>query len=141
MTAPLETAERGRGARRLRLASIALVGVVAFLGLATTASAIVYARTTVTIRAQGTDLSGYVSSRSPARCAKNRRSRFTARSARRQSPRTDTRIGSDNASLNGTRYAWSTGNTGQSGKMYARAGRIRGCLADTSPTITVAPQP
>ncbi len=37
--------------------------------------------------------------------------------------------------LNGNRYAWSSGNTGMSGRLYARVARKRGCLADTSRTI------
>jgi hypothetical protein len=41
----------------------------------------------------------------------------------------------DTADLSGGRYAWDTGNTGASGKFYARAGKIPGCKADTSKTV------
>jgi hypothetical protein len=59
----------------------------------------------------------------------------------RQNPRADQEIASDGASRQGRRYVWSTGNTGQTGRLYARAGRIRGCLADSSPTINVVQRP
>jgi hypothetical protein len=111
--------------------------VSAFLASVTAASAIVYARTTVSIVAKGRDLSGFVSSSNRRRCANNRVVTVFRQRGSRQNPRVDTRIASDNASLNGNRYMWSTGNTGMTGRLYARAGRIRGCRADSSRTIRV----
>ena len=52
-----------------------------------------------------------------------------------QDPRNDLKVASDTASLNGSRYMWSTGNTGLEGAFYARAARIPGCKADTSRTV------
>lgn len=137
-TGSRELGRRTWGARLL--AGTVIVGATV-LGMAGTAEAIVYYRTAVTINARGTDLSGSVYTRSKTRCAKNRNITVYKQKGTRQNPASDTRIGSDTASLSGTRYAWSTGNTGQTGKLYARAARKLGCLADTSRTVVVAPQP
>jgi len=53
----------------------------------------------------------------------------------REGPRVDERIADDTASLNGDRYEWNTGNTGEFGKFYARAGKTDDCKGDTSKTI------
>jgi hypothetical protein len=47
------------------------------------------------------------------------------------------RIGTDNASLNGDRYQWSLGNTGLTGRFYAKAPRTPDCEGDKSKTIRV----
>lgn len=137
MTRATSNASGGGGgrrttAKRLSAAALTLCGA---LGVAAPAAAAPSARTTVTIRAQGVDLSGYVSSTNARRCANERAITVYRQKGRRQSPRSDTRVASDNASPNGRRYQWSTGNTGLSGRFYARARAIRGCRADSSPTI------
>ena len=92
------------------------------------------ARTTVTIRAEGVDLSGTVASPRAARCAEGRTVLvFQQKGARGGGD--DVRIASDTASRNGDRYEWSTGNTGIEGRFYAKVGRTAACRADTSPTI------
>ena len=124
--------------------SVLLGAVVAValgsLGLAGTADAQRLARTTVTITAQGVELSGYVSSRS-RRCAVNRTVTVYRQRGRRQNPRGDARIASDTAQANGPRYQWNTGNTGLEGRFYAYVRRIRGCGADASRTVTARRQP
>ncbi len=125
----------GPTATRPTLLLVGLLTICGVLGLAATAVAQAPARTTVSIRAQGVDLSGYVSSSNPQRCANNRVVTVYRQRGRRQNRRIDARIGSDNASLTGNRYQWSTGNTGISGRFYAYARRIRGCRADFSRTI------
>lgn len=93
------------------------------------------ADTTVTIQVQGRDFSGYVKSPKPMKCAEGRKVTLFRQEGSEQNPSTDQKIASDTASLNGDRYQWSTGNTGESGKFYARARRILGCKADSSRTL------
>ena len=98
------------------------------------------ANTTVTIQAQGTDLSGTVSSPDPARCANNR----TVILMKQVGPRgggDDVRIASDTASRQGNTYRWDTGNTGIQGRFYAKVRPIPGCRGDTSPTIRAIRNP
>jgi hypothetical protein len=124
--------------RRTRTASaLALTAALALGGVATARAV---ADTTVTIRAEGGDYHGVVRSSRPLRCAKDRRVVLFKQKGDEQSPKTDTKVANDTASLNGDVYEWSTGNTGVYGKMYARAGRTERCKADSSPTIrTVRP--
>ena len=92
------------------------------------------AETTVTIKAEGLDLSGVVRSPRPLRCADDRNVVvFKQRGTRGGGD--DERFASDTASLNGDRYEWSTGNTGTPGRFYARVRQIEGCQGDTSRTI------
>jgi hypothetical protein len=49
----------------------------------------------------------------------------------------DVRVLSDTTEIQGSVGVWSTGNTGQAGKFYAKATRTTQCKADFSPTITV----
>jgi hypothetical protein len=44
-------------------------------------------------------------------------------------------LASDNASLSGGVYQWSTGNTGTEGTFHAVVHHIIGCRHDSSPTI------
>lgn len=115
---------------KLLAATVLVVGaLLGFSGIATAAGA---AETTVTIKAEGRDLFGYVSSPKPLRCADNREVKVfkVTRSGNQL-------IGTDNASKNGNRYMWSLGNTGMKGKFFAKAPRISGCEGDKSPTIRV----
>ena len=51
-------------------------------------------------------------------------------------PRTDKKILTDTASLNGARYMWSTGNTGEeNGRFYARVKRTDECRGDLSRVV------
>lgn len=92
------------------------------------------ASTTVTIRADGTDLSGTVRSPRPARCA-NGRTVLLIRQIGARGGGNDKRIASDTASLQGGAYRWSTGNTGIEGRFYARVKPTAACKGDTSKTV------
>ncbi len=98
------------------------------------------APTTVTIKAEGVDLSGTVASPKPRLCAANRHVVVFKQIGARGGG-DDQKFASDNASLSGGVYEWSTGNTGVAGKFYARVHHIIGCKGDTSPTIRAVRNP
>ena len=104
----------------------------AFAGLATTAAdAAAKAPVTVTIKAEGTDLSGVVKSRNPGLCAANRKVKvFKVINGENHLFATDTTDEPGNAP-----YEWSTGNTGQEGTFFAKVSPKPGCRGDVSPTI------
>ena len=117
----------------------AVVLAVVMAGLASAASAgQTPANTTVTIRAQGTDLSGAVSSPAPLRSAKNRMVHVYKQIGPRGGGN-DIHFASDTASLQGSTYRWSTGNTGTPGYFYSKVFPKTGCRGDTSVTIRVLP--
>jgi hypothetical protein len=96
------------------------------------------ANSTVTIRAQGTDLSGQVRSPSPERCARHR----LVVVMKQIGPRgggNDIRFASDGTELQNGAYRWSTGNTGTPGRFYAKVFKNARCKGATSPTIQVQP--
>lgn len=117
---------------RIMLGPALVVGLC--VGLTTSAEAAQRAKTTVTIQAQGTDLSGIVKSPRPRKCARERKVIVFKQKGRRGGG-DDTRFATDNASLNGDVYQWSTGNTGTEGRFYAKVRATRDCAGDTSPTI------
>lgn len=128
---------KGWGMRAPGWKLLAVVALAASVGLSVTgiAGAAQRAETTVTIKAEGLDLSGQVKSPRPLRCAEGRKVVvFKVR------PGDDLRFATDNASLNGDRYEWSTGNTGTQGRFYAKAPRTDRCQADTSRTVRAEPQ-
>jgi hypothetical protein len=92
------------------------------------------AATTVTIKAEGTDLSGTVSSSRPARCADGR-TVFLIKQVGARGGGDDIRFAMDTAGLQGDVYTWSTGTTGTAGRFYAKVKPIQGCKGDTSPTV------
>lgn len=92
------------------------------------------AKTTVTIRAENTDLSGTISSPKPNDCAAGRTVLVIKQKGKRGG-RNDVRIGSDTASLQGGVYRWSTGNTGMEGKFYAKVKATGKCKGATSKTV------
>ena len=127
--------------RRLLIVPSLAIGVVA--GLSTTAPAAGApgdAGTTVTITAEGTDLSGVVTSTRPKRCAADRVV-IVVRQKGARGGGDDVRFATDIASLEGGVYRWSTGNTGTEGTFYARVRHITGCRADTSTTIRATRTP
>ena len=90
------------------------------------------AKVTVTITAQGTDMSGVVRSSRPKRCAADRTVKvFKLVGGEPHLWATDT------TDLQGGRYVWSTGNTGTEGRFFAKVARKAGCRGDVSPTIRV----
>lgn len=126
--------------RKIPAALTVVIAVTTALLAGGVATARAVADTTVTIKAEGSDYFGFVKSDRPLRCADGRKVVVYKQQGDTQSPGTDTKIGTDTASLNGDRYMWSTGNSGMYGKIYARAGRTESCKADSSPTIRV-PRP
>ncbi len=115
---------------------ILLFGAVALalLALAGPASAAGAAKTTLTIRAQGLDLSGTVQS-SRGSCLGDRNIKLYKQKGREQRPKTDPVIATDTSERQGDHGEWSTGNTGMRGKFYVRTGKVPGCTAATSKTI------
>ena len=96
--------------------------------------------TTVTIKAEGTDLSGVVKSPRPKRCAADRLV-VVVRQKGARGGGDDVRFATDTASLEGGVYRWSTGNTGTESRFYAKVRHIDGCRGDTSPTIRAVRNP
>jgi len=129
-----------RSKTRTALVSLAALAVsVSGLAGATGASA-ASADTKVVIKAESGGFYGYVKSSDPDTCANDRKVTLFEQLGSTQDPRSDRKVGSDTASPNGTKYMWSTGNTGdRSGDFYARASKIPGCKAATSKTIPAQP--
>lgn len=113
-------------------AALAVFGAVSVTGIAGAATD---AETKVTIKEQSGDFSGTVRSPRPMRCAEGRKVVLFKQKGRQQRPDRDNKVANDTASLNGDRYEWSTGNTGLSGKFYARAAKTSQCKADSSETV------
>lgn len=118
--------------RHLAVPAIALciVGV----GLTGGAEASGKAKTTVTISAENTDLSGTVSSPKPNKCAAGR-TVVVMKQVGKRGGADDVRIGSDTASKQDGVYRWSTGNTGMEGKFYAKVKATAKCKGGTSKTV------
>ena len=116
----------------LSVVALAICGAVVLTGIAGASGA---ARTTVTIHVENGDFSGKVKSSKLHKCADNRRVVLYKQKGQHQHPSNDTKVGSDRSELHGDHGEWSTGNTGLSGKFYARAGRIPGCKPDSSRTV------
>lgn len=92
------------------------------------------ASTTVTIKAQGVDLSGLV--KSPRRSCVDGRKVVVFKQVGTRGGGDDVRFASDTAqAMSGGFAEWSTGNTGTPGRFYAKVNRTAHCLGDTSPTI------
>ena len=126
--------------RTKKTAAWAVLVVAASTWTAGTAEAGGLAASTVTIRAEGVDLSGTVSSPRPARCADGRKVIvYKQRGARGGGD--DRRIASDTAERQGDRYVWSTGNTGIEGRFYSKVRRTDQCRGDTSRTIRAVRNP
>ncbi|MGD9962215.1 hypothetical protein [Nocardioides sp.] len=128
--------------KTLLLTGLVLAGSTLTLAQASaqTAPAAPPAKTTVTIRAEGTDLSGTVRSPKPKKCAEGR-TVVVRKQIGTRGGGDDLRFASDTASLNGTTYQWSTGNTGTPGRFYAVVRAIPGCKGDLSPTIRAVRNP
>jgi hypothetical protein len=92
------------------------------------------AKTTLTIKAEGVDLSGTVESKKLS-CLGGRKVKVYKQVGSEQNPKTDPVIASDISERQGNIGVWSTGNTGKSGKFYARTGGTLECRGDISQTI------
>lgn len=117
--------------------AVSLTGGASATGAANQAA---NAKTTVTIKAEGTDLSGVVKSPKPKRCADGRKVILMKQKGTRGGG-DDIKVGTDNAELQGDKYRWSTGNTGIEGRFYAKVRHIDGCKRDTSKTIRATRNP
>jgi hypothetical protein len=90
------------------------------------------ASVTVTITAQGTDMSGEVQSSQPALCAAHRTVKVY-----RVVNGVPHSFASDTSERQGDAFVWSTGNTGTPGHFFAKVAAKPGCNGDVSPTILV----
>jgi hypothetical protein len=118
---------------RTALAAAGLAVAVAFAGpggLAHASAAKSKAATTVTIKAEGTDLSGKVKSLRQV-CITDRKVILIKQIGTRGGG-DDIRFASDTASPDGS---WSTGTTGTPGKFYSKVRATLRCKGDTSPTV------
>jgi hypothetical protein len=100
------------------------------VGTVAHAAAAARADTTVTITAQGVDLSGKV--KSPRQSCITDRKVIVVKQIGTRGGGDDVNFASDLASSDGS---WSTGNTGTAGKFYAKVKATTTCRGDTSPTI------
>jgi hypothetical protein len=98
------------------------------------------AEVTVTIKAEGTDLSGVVKTSNPQACALDRTVRVWKQIGTRGGG-DDIKMFHDTVDMQGTKYVWSTGNTGIQGFFYAKLGSTPDCKADTSPTVHAVRNP
>lgn len=124
---------RARGAGSSALVAVAIAGLVGVIGMGA-AEAASKAAVTVTIRAEGTDLSGVVKSSRPAVCAADR-TVVVFKVKGGFGGGDDVRFASDTTDLSGGVYAWSTGNTGTEGRFYARLKATPDCRAATSRVV------
>jgi hypothetical protein len=118
----------------LRTAAGSFVGLAAAAAIATApgvAHATTLAHSTVTIQADGTDLSGHVSS-TLGSCVDGR-AVIVYKQVGIRGGGDDIRFAMDTADEDGD---WNTGNTGTEGKFYAKVKRTSVCKKDLSPTIT-----
>lgn len=108
-------------------------GLATMSGLVSTAEAATAgADVTVTITAQGTDMSGEVQSSDPALCAAQRTVKVYRVVNGKAHP-----FASDKTDRQGDTYVWSTGNTGTQGRFFAKVAAKPGCNEAVSETIRV----
>src|SRR5215213_3635461 len=112
------------GLGRAMVLAVLLVAAISLATLALAASARASGRapTTLTITAQGVDLSGKVKSPRLS-CLGGRNIRLFKQVGPEQNPSVDDLIATDTSERVGTHGEWSTGNTGIAGKFYVRTGR------------------
>lgn len=120
-------------AGRNRRAAVVTLAVCGAFTIGGSASAGGPAATKVTINGPG-DVHGYVKS-VKRKCMNDRKVTVIKQNGARGGGN-DTKVTSDRASKVGDRYQWSVGNPGIEGKFYARAGKISGCKAGASETIS-----
>jgi hypothetical protein len=111
----------------------------ALTGLAATANADAApkAKVTVTIKAEGVELSGVVKSSNPTLCSANRKVKVFKVIAGQPHL-----FASDTTDEDGPApFTWNTGNTGQEGRFFAKVSAKPGCKADVSPTIVAVRPP
>jgi hypothetical protein len=116
------------------LVTLAALTALTMVAAAGNAEAATKARTTLTIQAEGVDLSGKIKS-TKLSCLGNRNVKVYKQIGAEQRPTTDPVIASDISERQGNIGVWSTGNTGREGKFYARTRGTLECTGATSTTI------
>lgn len=112
---------------------IATAAIAASMSVVPTAGAhapAAKAKSTVTIKAEGTDLSGTL--KSPKQSCVTDRTVIVIKQVGARGGTNDRKFASDTADSDGS---WNTGNTGTEGKFYAKVRATSACQGDTSPTI------
>lgn len=117
---------------RTALVSLAL-GAGSLAPLAAPAEAAAPAAVTVTIKAEGVELSGEV--KSSKLVCKDGRTVTVYKQKGARGGGDDVRLASDTSGLQGGKYVWSTGNTGVEGRFYAVVKKTAQCKRAVSATI------
>ncbi len=116
--------------RRFAVGGLAVAASGAMLVSGSSAEAAALAKSTVTIQAEGVDLSGAVTS--PNAACLDERMVIVFKQKGKRGGGDDVKFASDTTGSDG---AWSTGNTGTEGKFYAKVRKTATCGVDFSPTI------
>jgi len=127
-----------RTTTRTLAAAIGLATAAAVLVSAPSSQAAPRANNVVTIKAEGTDLSGTVKSK--RRACKNERKVFLVKQKGAKGGSNDKVIATDITELDDGVGEWSTGNTGIEGRFYAKVKRTALCKAAVSKTVRAARQ-
>jgi hypothetical protein len=118
---------------RALAAAVGTATAAAVLVSAPSSQAAPRADNVVTIKAEGTDLSGTVKSKRKA--CKDERKVFLVKQKGAKGGTDDKVIASDTTELQNGVGQWSTGNTGIEGRFYAKVKRTALCKGATSPTV------
>ena len=120
--------------RHLAIGALAVGSTGALLAVGPAGNAAALARSTVTIQAEGVDLSGTLSSTRDA-CVDGRKV-IVFKQVGTRGGGNDVKFASDTAELDEDGFGeWNVGNTGTEGKFYAKVRKTSLCKADTSPTV------
>jgi len=126
-----------RIATRTLAASVGLATAAAVLVSAPSSQGLDRASNTVTIQAEGTDLSGTVTSKRKA--CKDERKVVLFRQIGTKGGDDDVKSGVDTTELQDGVGVWSTGNTGTPGRYYAKIKRTELCKRAVSDTVRAVP--
>lgn len=122
-----------RTTTRTLAAAVGLATAAAVLVSAPSAQAAPRANNVVTIKAEGTDLSGTVKSK--RRACKDERKVFLVKQKGAKGGSDDKVIATDTTELQNGVGEWNTGNTGIEGRFYAKIQRTALCKGATSATV------
>lgn len=119
--------------RRVTATLLLAAATAGSLGTADHADAAARAKVTVTIEAEGLDMSGTLLSSRTA--CKDERKVVVVRQVGARGGGDDVAFASDTTEVVDGKGVWSTGNTGTAGKFYARVKATAECAKAESPTI------
>ena len=122
-----------RTTTRALAAAIGLATAAAVLVTAPSSQAASRANNVVTIKAEGTDLSGTVKSK--RRACKDERKVLLILQRGKRGGADDELFATDTTELRNGVGHWNTGNLGFEGKFYAKVKRTPQCKAASSPTV------